>query len=191
MNGQKSAPPAHRNPRESGAREKRWNTARRLARLCSFSFSGRLTGHPEKKRRLDAEEAPSGELGCEQRGARAAERVHDKAKASWARERLDERCQGAQRFLRRMQPVAGYFHSRTSGMGAAGRCGLPMRRQAAPCGDEAVGLSARLVYYQETRRTANEEAKFSEAAEICDPAPERRFLNLALQFLSESRIVGR
>jgi hypothetical protein len=67
---------------ESGAREKRWNTARRHARLCSFSFSGRMTGHPAKKKEkreretlardgaaarveLDAEEAPSGELGCE------------------------------------------------------------------------------------------------------------------------------
>jgi hypothetical protein len=34
---------------ESGAREKRWNTARRHPRLCSFSFSGRMTGHPAKK----------------------------------------------------------------------------------------------------------------------------------------------
>jgi hypothetical protein len=36
---------------ESGAREKRWNTARRHARLCSFSFSGRMTGHTAKKKR--------------------------------------------------------------------------------------------------------------------------------------------
>jgi hypothetical protein len=69
--------------------------------LCSFSFSGRLTGHPRKNKKekkekpgrssgpgeeaaardgtvsgveLDAEEPPSGELGCEQREARAAER---------------------------------------------------------------------------------------------------------------------
>ena len=42
---------------------------------------------------LDAEEAPSGEPGSEERGARAAERVRDEA--PWARERLDERCQRA------------------------------------------------------------------------------------------------
>jgi hypothetical protein len=45
-----------------------------------------MTGHPGKKCRLDGEERPSGELGYEQPGARAAERVHDKA--SWATREL-------------------------------------------------------------------------------------------------------
>src|ERR1700719_96942 len=47
---QKSCPPAPMESLESGAREKRWNTARRHAGLCSFSFSGRMTGHRQNKR---------------------------------------------------------------------------------------------------------------------------------------------
>jgi hypothetical protein len=38
-------------------------------------------------------------------------------------EQLDERCQDAPRFLRRMQPVAEYFRSMTSGIGIAGPLG--------------------------------------------------------------------
>jgi len=40
---------------ESGAREKRWNTARRHVRLCSFSFSGHMTGHPAKREKRERE----------------------------------------------------------------------------------------------------------------------------------------
>ncbi len=52
---------------------------------------------------LDAEEAASGELSREQRGARTAKRIDHEAAGT--RERLDERCQDTQRFLRRMQTV--------------------------------------------------------------------------------------
>jgi hypothetical protein len=108
--------------------------ARETLEYCSqtrafvqFFFSRTPDRTPRKKRRLDAEEAPSGELGCEQRGARAAERVHDED--SWARERLDERCQDVQRLLRRMQPVAGIFPLDDIGNGRRGPLRIALEEQ--------------------------------------------------------------
>ena len=130
---------------KSGAREKRWNAARRHQRLCSFSFSGRMTGHLQKKEisgrssglgeetpardgtileiELDTDEAPAGEPGYVEPEPQNGSTTRPPGRENdWMSGVRTHRgfCVGCSR-------LPEYFHSITSGMGAAGRGGLPLR----------------------------------------------------------------